>query len=90
MTLDPAVLVGPFGALALLAYIAKVLWDAHRREDEARDARLAAGDALVDKLADSVRESTVVLRDLRDQERERLDRDRDRWRGPDRRRGSAT
>lgn len=68
---------GPLGALALLLYIAQVLWTAHRKEDDARDTRLVALDASNDKLADAVRDSTAVLRDLRDQERERLGRERE-------------
>lgn len=60
-----ALIVGPFGATVLLVYIAKLLWEAHREEDAARDARILALDASNDKLADALRSSTAKLAQMR-------------------------
>lgn len=64
-----AFIAGPFGATVLLAYISKLLWEAHREEDAARDARIAALDTSNDKLADALRASTAKLTQMRNDAR---------------------
>lgn len=60
------VLLGPLGALALLIYVAKVLWDAHKASDEdvvrQRDVAIEgwkAQTAATDRLAEAVERKAI-------------------------------
>ena len=72
MPFDPAILLGPAGAVALLGYAVKRLWDSHDKSDAdviAHRNEAIAGwreaDRVTDRLAAAVEALTEQLRDAR-------------------------
>jgi hypothetical protein len=81
-----ALIVGPFGALVLLGYIAKRLADIVLREWEAKDVRIRALDAANDKLADALRDSNALWAKKYEDDKAAREADERLYGGPDRRR----
>jgi len=81
---DWNIVLGPLGLTAVMTVTAAYLARLHLKEDAAREARLVATEAREDVLVGAVRDSTLLLKDLKDQEAERLAREQA-YDGPERR-----